>query len=104
MRITSVIAIVLIAITTTSRAQAPAGGAPRPPAGPQMRGDGPAPTPKPFNITKSDSGLDTIVASDAKLELIAGGCGINEGVMWVRDSERGYVLVSSLIDNVMYKI
>jgi gluconolactonase len=87
-------------------AQAPAGAPtpPRPPAGPQMRGDGPAPAPKPFSITRVDPGLDTIVAADASIETMASGFGINEGVLWIREGSSGYLLLSSLIDNVMYKI
>jgi gluconolactonase len=69
-----------------------------------MRGDGPAPEPRPFSITRSDPGLDAIVSPDAKLEVMASGFGINEGVLWVREGNSGYVLVSSLIDNVIYKI
>ncbi len=103
MKITFVAAAVLAAVATGARAQAPPAGQ-RPPAGPQMRGDGPAPAPKPFSITRSDPALDAIVSPDAALEVIASGFGINEGVLWVNDGERGYLLVSSLIDNVMYKI
>jgi hypothetical protein len=84
-------------------AQAPAGGG-RGPAGPQMRGDGPAPASKPFSITRSDPGLDAIIAPSAKPEVLATGFGINEGVIWIRDGNSGYVLVASLIDNVIYKI
>ena len=73
----------------------------QPPAEPQMRGDGPSPTAKPFNITRADPELDTVVSPKAKLETLAGGFGINEGVLWIRDGNSGYVLVSSLIDNVM---
>jgi gluconolactonase len=36
--------------------------------------------------------------------VMASGFGINEGVLWIRDGNSGYVLVSSLIDNVIYKI
>ena len=81
-------------------------GRPKPPqlTGLQMRGDGPAPAQKPFSITRSDPELDTIVAADAKIELMASGFGINEGVLWIRDGGSGYLLLSSLIDNVMYKI
>ncbi len=75
-----------------------------PPVGPQMRGDGPAPAPKPFSITRLDPGLDAVVSPKAKLETMAGGFGINEGNLWVPDGKKGYVLVSSLIDNVIYKI
>ena len=89
-------------------AQAPAaqppGGGGRGPAGPQMRGDGPAPAPKPFSITRSDPALDAIISPNAKIETLATGFGINEGVLWIREGNSGYLLVSSLIDNVIYKI
>ena len=71
---------------------------------PTMRGDGPAPASKPFNITRSDPGLDAVVAADAKAELIASGFGLNEGPVWVREGQSGYLLVSGLLDNVLYKI
>jgi gluconolactonase len=106
MKISVAIAVLFMSGVSALGAQAPGAAAerPRPPAAPQMRGDGPSPEPKPFTITKADPALDAIVAADATLELIASGFGINEGVLWVRDGDRGYVLVSSLIDNVMYKI
>lgn len=71
---------------------------------PSMRGDGPPPDPKPFGITRADSGLDAIVPRDAELELIADGFGLNEGPVWVPDGDSGYLLVSGLLDNVIYKI
>jgi gluconolactonase len=71
---------------------------------PSMRGDGPAPASKPFNITRSDPGLDAIVAANTKAELIASGFGLNEGPVWVREGQSGYLLVSGLLDNVIYKI
>jgi len=71
---------------------------------PSMRGDGPAPASKPFNITRSDPGLDAVVAADTKAELIASGFGLNEGPVWVREGQSGYLLVSGLLDNVLYKI
>jgi len=74
------------------------------PQGPQMRGDGPAPAPKPFSVTRSDPGLDEIVAGDTKAELIAKGFGLNEGPVWVREGNSGYLIVSGLLDNVLYKI
>ena len=101
-------AVFVCAGTMASRAQAPATQAPaaggRGPAGPQMRGDGPAPAPKPFSIARSDSALDTVISPNARIETVATGFGINEGVLWIRDGNSGYVLVSSLIDNVIYKI
>lgn len=100
------VAAMILFVGTTTMAQAPSGApaAPRPAPGPQMRGDGPAPTPKPFSITRADPALDAIIAPDAKPEVLASGFGINEGVLWINDGGRGYVLVSSLIDNVMYRI
>jgi len=71
---------------------------------PSMRGDGPAPAPKPFDITRSDPALDAIVAANTKAELIATGFGLNEGPVWVREGQSGYLLVSGLLDNVIYKI
>jgi gluconolactonase len=71
---------------------------------PSMRGDGPAPASKPFNITRSDPGLDQVVAADTKAELLATGFGLNEGPVWVREGQSGYLLVGGLLDNVIYKI
>ncbi len=74
------------------------------PPGPSMRGDGPPPAAKPFSITRSDPGLDAVVAKGARLELLAQGFGLNEGPVWVPDDHGGYLLVSGLLDNVIYKI
>lgn len=74
------------------------------PADPVMRGDGPAPEARPFRIERADPALDDIVAADARLELMADGFGLNEGPVWVRDGEGGYLLVAGLIDNAFYKI
>lgn len=71
---------------------------------PSMRGDGPAPAPKPFSVTRSDPGLDAIVGADTKAELLATGFGLNEGPVWVREGQSGYLLVSGLLDNVIYKV
>src|SRR5689334_11988466 len=71
---------------------------------PTMRGDGPPPAAKPFSITRSDPGLDAVVAANAKAELIASGFGLNEGPVWVREGSSGYLIVSGLLDNVLYKI
>jgi gluconolactonase len=72
--------------------------------GPTMRGDGPPPKAEPFRIEKLDPALDGLIAPNAKLVEIASGFGINEGVTWVPDGKAGYVLVSGLIDNVVYKV
>lgn len=77
---------------------------PAPAAPPSMRGDGPPPQARPFSVTRSDPGLDAIVPRGAKLDLMAEGFGLNEGPVWVNDGHGGYLLVSGLIDNVIYKI
>jgi gluconolactonase len=69
-----------------------------------MRGDGPAPEPRPFHINKTDPSLDAIIAPDAQLELMADGFGLNEGPIWIDDPRGGYLLVAGLIDNAFYKI
>ena len=69
-----------------------------------MRGDGPPPAARPFSIIRADPGLDALVPRGAKLELLAQGFGLNEGPVWVPDAHGGYLLVSGLLDNVIYKI
>jgi len=71
---------------------------------PSMRGDGPPPEPKPFSITREDARLDAVVSRDAELDLIASGFGLNEGPVWVPEGDSGYLLVSGLLDNVIYRI
>jgi len=71
----------------------------------QMRGDGPAPEPRPAGISRLDPGLDALLAADAKVELVASGFGLNEGTTWVRDGHgSGFLLLGGLLDNVLYKI
>src|SRR6185436_16976700 len=91
----TLIACALVPAALSAQAPAP---------GPQMRGDGPAPAAKPFSITRSDPGLDAVVAADTKAELIARGFGLNEGPVWVHEGNSGYLIVSGLLDNVLYKI
>ena len=93
----------LVAICTVAGAGVAFGQA-GPPSGPTMRGDGPPPAAKPFNITRSDPALDQLVAPNAKAEEIARGFGLNEGPVWVRDGKSGYLLVGGLLDNVIYKV
>ena len=71
---------------------------------PQMRGDGPPPQAQPFRIERVDPALDQLIASDAQLVEVASGFGLNEGVTWVPEGDSGYVLVSGLLDNVVYKV
>jgi gluconolactonase len=102
MRIASLrlpVALVVAATLVTAALSAQSGT----PA-PSMRGDGPAPASKPFNITRSDPGLDAVVAADTTAELLATGFGLNEGPVWVREGQSGYLLVGGLLDNVIYKV
>jgi len=69
-----------------------------------MRGDGPPPPAKPFSITRVDPALDALVAPDATLELMASGFGLTEGPLWVPEGSGGFLIVSGLLDNVLYKI
>jgi gluconolactonase len=85
----------------------PTSTAQQPPATPtrSMRGDGPAPESQPFGFTRADPAFDSLVARDAKVELVARGFGLNEGTTWVRESGgRGFLLVAGLLDNVFYKV
>jgi gluconolactonase len=73
-----------------------------PPA--QMRGDGPPPEAKGFSIKRTDPSLDELVDPNAKAELMADGFGLNEGPVWVREGNSGYLLIGGLLDNAIYKI
>jgi gluconolactonase len=69
-----------------------------------MRGDGPAPAAKPFNLQRVDPAFDAVVAPNAKLAEIASGFGLNEGPVWMPDARGGFLLVSGLLDNVIYRV
>jgi quinoprotein glucose dehydrogenase len=84
-------------------AATPPPSAPAPQA-PSMRGDGPAPVSQPFSLTKADAAFDNIIAPDAKPELLSDRFGITEGPVWVPDGSKGYLLVSDLVANAIYKI
>ncbi len=83
---------------------APVAMAQLPPPGPSMRGDGPAPAAKSFELVRMAPALDAIVDRRAKLELLASGFELNEGPVWVPEGKSGYLLVSGLLDNVIYRI
>jgi gluconolactonase len=94
----------LAVIAAAAACSATALAQPATPPAPNMRGDGPAPSAKPFSITRSDPKLDAVVAADAQAELIATGFGLNAGPVWVPEGRSGYLLVGGLLDNVIYKI
>lgn len=62
--------------------------------------------PQPFRITRSDPALDALIAPDAKLATVATGFGFVDTPLWVRGgkSGEGYLLASSIVDNVVYKV
>ena len=63
-------------------------------------------SPHSFSITRSDPALDSLIAPDAKLKTIAAGFGFIDGPVWMsgRNGAAGYLLASSIIDNVIYKV
>jgi gluconolactonase len=64
------------------------------------------PVVQPFSIVRSDAALDALIAPDAKLTTIASGFGFIDTPLWVKgqNGETGYLLASSIVDNVIYKI
>ena len=63
-------------------------------------------SPQPFRIARADPALDALIAPDAKLKTVASGFGFADGPVWVRGQGGvpGYLLVSSIIGNVIYKV
>ncbi|WP_404713883.1 SMP-30/gluconolactonase/LRE family protein [Sphingomonas sp. MMS24-J13] len=61
---------------------------------------------RPFTIVRADPALDALIAPDAKLRKIASGFGFADGPVWVRGQSGapGFLLVSSIIGNVVYKV
>jgi gluconolactonase len=66
----------------------------------------PQPAAHPFSITRSDPALDALIAPDAQLHTVASGFGFIDGPVWVAGTNgaAGYLLASSIIDNVIYKV
>lgn len=63
-------------------------------------------SPRPFKIVKADPALDALIAPNAKLRKVASSFGFADGPVWVRGrgGAPGYLLVSSIIGNVVYKV
>ena len=59
-----------------------------------------------FSITRMDPAMDALIAPDAKLITVASGFGFSDGPVWIRakNGAPGYLLVSSIIGNVIYKV
>ena len=62
-----------------------------------------APNDKP-TIAKLDPALDSLISADAKLDLVKGDFGFTEGVVWVDEGRSGYLLLSDMYANVIYKV
>jgi gluconolactonase len=63
----------------------------------------PSPGPREFSVERLDPALDAIIAPGAKLELLGDRFGLTEGPVWVPEGQSGYLLLSDLIENVIYK-
>ena len=63
-------------------------------------------SPQPFSITRADPALDALIAPGARLRTVASGFGFADGPVWIRGQggAPGYLLVSSIIGNVIYKL
>jgi gluconolactonase len=53
-------------------------------------------------VEKRDPALDTLVAADARLEMVKSGFGFTEGPVWV--PQGGYLLFTDIPANVIYKL
>src|SRR6516162_4568161 len=64
------------------------------------------PSPQPFRITRADPALDSLISPKARLTTVASGFGFADGPVWIRGRKGapGYLLVSSIIANVVYKV
>jgi gluconolactonase len=79
-------AVLALAVSVTAYAQTPA-----------------EPPERPFSIVRVDPALDSIIAPDAKLELVADGFGLTEGPVWRPEGNSGALLLSDLTANVIYQ-
>src|SRR5258708_32809089 len=55
-------------------------------------------------VVRLDPVLDSLVSADAKLDLVKNDFGFTEGVVWVDEGNRGYLLLSDMYANVIYKV
>ncbi len=56
------------------------------------------------SVVKLDPSLDALISADAKLELVKGGFGFTEGIVWVDQGNSSYMLLSDMYANVIYKL
>jgi gluconolactonase len=55
-------------------------------------------------VVKMDPALDALIAADAKLEIVKTAFGFSEGIVWVPEGAGGYLLLSDMPANVIYKL
>jgi gluconolactonase len=60
--------------------------------------------PKAQPVVRLDPALDEIVSPDDKLEVVKEGYGFTEGIVWVPERSGGYLLLSDMPANVIYKL
>ena len=63
-----------------------------------------AQTPAEKPVIKLDPSLDALISPDAKLELVKNDFGFTEGIVWVDQGTSGYLLLSDMYANVIYKL
>jgi len=63
-----------------------------------------AQTPVDKPVVKLDPSLDALISPDAKLELVKNDFGFTEGIVWVDQGSSGYLLLSDMYANVIYKL
>jgi hypothetical protein len=63
-----------------------------------------ADTPVDKPVTKLDPALEELISPDAKLQEIKSGYGFTEGLVWVPHGNTGYLLLSDMPANVIYKL
>ena len=63
-----------------------------------------AQTPADKPVVKLDPALDALISPDAKLELVKNDFGFTEGIVWIDQGAGGYMLLSDMYANVIYKL
>src|SRR5258707_5900101 len=56
------------------------------------------------SMVKLDPSLDALISPDAKLDLVKNDFGFTEGIVWVDQGNSGYLLLSDMYANVIYKV
>src|SRR5215510_14331856 len=63
-----------------------------------------AQTPRGSSVEKLDPALDSVVSPNARIEILKSDYfGNVEGPLWVKDGQSGYILISDIASNDIYK-